>query len=138
MDICSAEIQIQNVLGNLNLAEFKNCAITLGLRNSDFDLLWETAKANLNAGLQTGTVDLNIVSILFSMIERERENLRMVRNATYIIMSSILEEKDHAEMMKRKKLETNRSKARERAQKKKAVDIDSLLNQFATDNGLVE
>ena len=138
MDICSAEIQIQNVLGNLNLAEFKNCAITLGLRNSDFDLLWETAKANLNAGLQTGTVDLNIVSILFSMIERDRENLRMVRNATYIIMSSILEEKDHAEMMKRKKLETNRSKARERAQKKKAVDIDSLLNHFATDNGLVE
>ena len=138
MDICSAEIQIQNVLGNLNLAEFKNCAITLGLRNSDFDLLWETAKANLTAGLQTGTLDLNIVSILFSMIERERENLRMVRNATYIIMSSILEEKDHAEMMKRKKLETNRSKARERAQKKKGVDIDSLLNQFATDNGLVE
>ena len=139
MDLSSSQIEIKNVLGDVNLAELKNAAITLGLRNSDFDLVWETGKANLSASLQNSPVDQNTISILFNMIEHERENLRLVRNATSILMLSILEQKDHSDMVKRKKLETNRSKARQRAQKKKEAnpDVESLLNQFATENGLV-
>ena len=74
------------------------------------------------------------------MIEREREDLRLVRNATYSLMSSMIEQKEHDQMTKRKKLEANRAKARERAKEKKrkisAPNVEALLQQFSQENGL--
>lgn len=141
-----AQTDFHQVLGDISLTELKNASVTLGLKNTTFDLTWENNAAQLQTHLQqlmNQQIDTTPPTILYNMLYNQREDVKMIRSALQCVLQAFLEEKNHTEMIKRKKLEASRAKANLRAKenKKRKMDatpstplpnIDQLINDFVS------
>ena len=141
-----AQTDFHQVLGDISLTELKNASVTLGLKNTTFDLTWENNAAQLQTHLQqlmNQQIDTTPPTILYNMLYNQREDIKMIRSALQCVLQAFLEEKNHTEMIKRKKLEASRAKANLRAKenKKRKMDatpstplpnIDQLINDFVS------
>ena len=141
-----AQTDFHQVLGDISLTELKNASVTLGLKNTTFDLTWENNAAQLQTHLQqlmTQQIDTTPPTILYNMLYNQREDVKMIRSALQCVLQAFIEDKNHTEMIKRKKLEASRAKANLRAKenKKRKMDatpstplpnIDQLINDFVS------
>ena len=133
---------------DMDYNEFKSAVVALGLRNRPFDLTWEQNVAQLHTALVQASqqmIDTTAISILYSLLCNQREEINFIKNALYSVMVSSLEKKDMDSKLRDK--ENKKPKTPVAAKKKpppspptpppkakKAVkrpNVSALLNQYS-------
>ena len=113
--------ELEGALKDIKLTELRQAALGLGLKVGACDLQWNSLVAQLNGTflrLEDAQVDTSGFFSIYQMLEYMRSELNTLKNATYLALADILEEKDHVEFLKKQK----QLHAKERKKKKKNVE----------------
>ena len=125
--------EVSDVFNDLAQHELKNAQLALQLKinNSSFDITWENGVSQLNASLQQPDINPAPFSNLFNMIFAQRDEINNLRQTLHLVLSCMAEQKDHEDLIKRKKLEASRAKANQRAAAKRKLQSQVVFVENA-------
>ena len=107
---------------DIPINEIRNATLTLGNRNSQFDLNWEYFVGQLHAGIQTlhsQSYDTTAIFALFNMIGHLRTEMAMNRSGTYYSLLHLVEQRKKEESENARAFEASKKPGKKVAAKRK-------------------
>ena len=123
----SAAKDLSLIYREISYNELKSAALTLGNKNTLFDLNWEYFLGQFQSGvsaLVNQNVDTSALMVLSNIAEHLRAELAQVRTSTYYCLLFLIDDRDREELEKKRKTNAARVRATDRANKKRAEEAE--------------
>jgi hypothetical protein len=131
----SVEKMMEEILADINSTEIGT--VDSGVNNISsgttmVDVNWENNLTVFNNALQLAYnqhQDTTAFTCLYNMVFRHKSDIQTLCKAMTVIINSLSQQKEQEEIQKQKKMEANRIKASQRAEKRKKSKVDSDVEE---------
>jgi hypothetical protein len=131
----SVEKMMEEILADINSTEIGT--VDSGVNNilsgtTMVDVNWENNLTVFNNALQLAYnqhQDTTAFTCLYNMVFRHKSDIQTLCKAMTVIINSLSQQKEQEEIQKQKKMEANRIKASQRAEKRKKSKVESDVEE---------
>ncbi len=130
----SVEKMMEEILADINATDIGTGInnISSGIKTTMVDVNWENNLTVFNNDLQLAYnqhQDTTAFTCLYNMVFRHKSDIQTLCQAITLILNTLNEQKEQEEIQKQKKMEANRIKASQRAEKRKKSKVDSDVEE---------